>query len=94
MYELVIIMQSLNIKEWKLLELQITQTRNPLSILRSSSRPQNEKKKSWNVYKIWGAHLQCVNNYYAKFEYKRKKTVGVTGYTIPTPTTHFGWKNV
>ena len=27
-----IIMQSLNIKEWKLLELQITQTRNHLSI--------------------------------------------------------------
>ena len=25
-------MQSLNIKEWKLLELQITQTRNPLCI--------------------------------------------------------------
>ena len=27
-----IIMQSLNIKEWKLLELQITQTRHPLPI--------------------------------------------------------------
>ena len=23
-----------------------------------------------NVHKIGGAHLQCVNNHYAKFEYK------------------------
>ena len=29
----IIIVQILNIKEWKLLELQITQTRHPLSIL-------------------------------------------------------------
>ena len=28
-----------------------------------------------------GAHLQCVNNHYAKFEYKVMNTVGVTGYT-------------
>ena len=34
-----------------------------------------------NVHKIGGAHLQCVNNYYAKFEYKGMKTVGVTDYT-------------
>ena len=27
-----IIMQSLNIKEWKMLELQITQTSNPLAL--------------------------------------------------------------
>ena len=25
-----------------------------------------------------GSHLQCVNNHYAKFEYKGMKTVGVT----------------
>ena len=28
-----------------------------------------------------GAHLQCMNNHYAKFEYKGMKTVGVTDYT-------------
>ena len=41
------------------------------------------------MYKIEGAHLQCVNNYYAKSEYKRMKTVGVTDYTNPTPTYSF-----
>ena len=30
--------------------------------------------------KIGGAH-QCVNNHYAKFEYKGMNTVGVTDYT-------------
>ena len=43
-----IVMQSLNIKEWKLLELQITQTRHPLSILKKKMTkfkiPKNEKK--------------------------------------------------
>ena len=33
--------------------------------------PKNEKK--WNVHKIGDAHLQCVNNNYAKFEYKGHK---------------------
>ena len=28
-----------------------------------------------------GAHYQCVNNHYAKFEYKVMNTVGVTDYT-------------
>ena len=28
------------------------------------------------MYKIGGAHLQCENNHYAKFEYKGMKTVG------------------
>ena len=28
-----------------------------------------------NVNKIGGAHLQCVNNYYAKFEHERMKTI-------------------
>ena len=32
-----------------------------------------------------GAHLQCVNNHYAKFEYKGMKTVGVADYTNQTP---------
>ena len=47
--------------------------------------PQNKIKKSWNVYKIGGAQLQCMNNHYAKFEYKGMKTVGVTDYTNQTP---------
>ena len=39
-----------------------------------------------NVHKIEGAHLQCVNNHYAKFEYKVMKTaVVVTDYTTQTP---------
>ena len=28
------------------------------------------------MHKIGGAHLQCVNNHYAKFEYKGMNTVG------------------
>ena len=28
-----------------------------------------------NVHKIGGAHLQCVNNHSAKFEYKGMKTL-------------------
>ena len=36
------------------------------------------------MYKIDGAHLQCVNNHYAKFEYKKMKTVGVTDYANQT----------
>ena len=44
------------------------------------------------MHKIGGAHLLCVNNHYAKFEYKGMKTVGVTDYTNLTPSMHFGWK--
>ena len=46
------------------------------------------------VHKVGGAHLQCVNNHYAKFEYKGMKTVGVTDYTNQTSPKHFGWKNI
>ena len=35
-----------------------------------------------------GAHLQCENNHYAKFENKEMKTVGVTDYTNRAPSTH------
>ena len=31
--------------------------------------------------KMVGANLQCVNNHFEKFEYKRMNTVGVTDYT-------------
>ena len=75
-------MQSL--KELILLELQITQTRQPLSILdkkRLSSTPVINEKKLLNMHKIDGAHLQCVNNNYAKFEYNGMNTFGVTDYT-------------
>ena len=49
-------------------------------------------KKNHEMYKIGGAHLQCMNNHYAKFDYKGMKTVGVTDYTNQTPPTHLGWK--
>ena len=42
-----------------------------------------------NVHKMGGAHLQCVNNRYAKFENKEMKTIGVTDYTNQTPSKHF-----
>ena len=45
-----------------------------------------------NMHEIGGAHLQCMNNHYTKFEYKGMKTVGVTYYTNQTPLLHFGWK--
>ena len=33
------------------------------------------------MHKIGGAHLQCMKNHLAKFEYKGMKTVAVTDYT-------------
>ena len=33
------------------------------------------------MHKIRGAHLQCVNKHYAKFEYKGMNTLGVSDYT-------------
>ena len=38
--------------------------------------------------KIGGAHVQCMNNPIAKFEYK----VGVIDYTNQIRPKHFGWK--
>ena len=77
--ESTIIIQSLNIKEWKLLELQITQTRHPLSISDGkkclSSTALKIIKYLLNGHKMEGAHLQCVNNHHAKFEYKVMNTV-------------------
>ena len=65
-------MQSLNNKEWILLDLQITQTRHPLSISDGKNvlvqHPSEMRKKLRNVHKIGGANLQYVNNHYAKFE--------------------------
>ena len=36
---------------------------------------QKLRKYLSNVHKIRDAHLQCENNHYAKFEYKRMKRV-------------------
>ena len=48
-------MQSLNIKEWILLKLQITQTRHHLSILDGKNvlvqHPSKMRKKLWNMHK-------------------------------------------
>ena len=71
-------MQSLNIKESKLLELQITQTRHPLHISNGKMSKFNFRKNVTylsNVHKTGGAHLQCVNNHYAKFDNNRMKTI-------------------
>ena len=53
------------------------------------SIPVKMRKFLSNVPKIGGAHLQCVNNHYTKFEYKGIKTLGVTDYTNQTPSKHF-----
>ena len=45
-----------------------------------SNSPKN-KKYLLNVHKMGGVHHQCVNNHYAKFEYKVMNTVGVIDYT-------------
>ena len=71
-------------KGTELFELQITQTGHPLRIsdgkMSKFNNHTNEKIVS-NVHKIGDAHLQCLNNHYAKFEYKGMKTLGVTDYT-------------
>ena len=46
-----------------------------------SSTPIKNEKKIKQPHKIVNAYLQCVNNHYAKFEYKGMNTVGVTDYT-------------
>ena len=40
-----------------------------------SSTPVKMRKFLSNVHKIGGSHHQCVNNHYAKFEYKGRKTI-------------------
>ena len=74
-------MQSLNIMEVTLLELQITHARNHLSISNKVQDPLKCKIYLCKVVKIEVAHIQCVNIYYAKFEYKGMNTIGVTDYT-------------
>ena len=43
-----------------------------------SSTPVKNEKIFIKCAQMGGAHLQCVNNHYAKFEYKGMKTVCVT----------------
>ena len=50
-----------------------------------SSTPNKNENKLWKVHKKGGAHLQYVNYHYAKCEYKRMNTVGVTDYTNQHP---------
>ena len=56
-----------------LLELQITQTTHPLWISDGKNVfVQHLSKNKFffsNLHKKGGAYLQCVNNYYAKFEH-------------------------
>ena len=76
-------MQSLNIKEYILLELHITQTRHSLSVSDKNvlfQHPSKMRKKIVCAQKK-GAHYQCVNSHYAKFEYKGMNAVGITDYT-------------
>ena len=40
-----------------------------------SSTPVKIRKYLSNVHKIGGAHFQCVNNHFAKFEYIGMKTI-------------------
>ena len=47
----------------------------------SSTPVKKMRKYLSNVHKMVGAHLQCMNNHWAKFEYKGMKTFGVTDYT-------------
>ena len=73
----------------KLLNFQITQTWHSKNVpdiwtdgkIYLSSTPIKNEKKMKQFHKVGGAHLQCVNNHYVKFEYKGMNTVGVTYYT-------------
>ena len=46
------IMQSLNIKEWKLFKLQITQTRPPFVFRMEKMSKFNNRKKCENIYQM------------------------------------------
>ena len=41
-----------------------------------------------------GAHVQCMNNHYAKFKYLGIKIVGVKDYTNQTPSKKFMGKKI
>ena len=60
-----IIMSSMNIKAWLLLELQITQTRNPPSIsdekISKFNTPQKWKKEEVHIFNMWTIIRQSLN---------------------------------
>ena len=74
------------------------QTRHRLRIsdgkMSQVQHPSKIRKYLSSVHETGGAHLQCVNNHYAKFENKEMKTVGVTDYTNQTPFKHFWTENI
>ena len=65
--------KSLNIKEWKFFELQITQTRHPLSILPKKNllkfkTPKNDQeihemctKNKVHIFNVWIINMQSLN---------------------------------
>ena len=62
-----IIMPSLNIKEWKLFELQIIQNRHPLSILDGKNiRVQHPAKMSKYFWNVWS---QIKTNFGRSYSY-------------------------
>ena len=62
-----------------MLVLQIAQTRHPKPFRKEKNSKFNNRQKLRkslsNVHKIKDAHIECVNNHYAKFEYKGMKSV-------------------
>ena len=75
------------LKGTKQLELQITQCKHPKDGI-DVIMPMFNNPKYIKCYQIWkkleGAHLQCVNNHYAMFEYIGMKTLGSYNYTNQT----------
>ena len=57
-----------------------------------NSTPVKMRSYLSNLHKRESAHFQYVNNRYAKFEYKKVKTAGITDYTNHTPSKHFWTK--
>ena len=77
-------MQSLNIKAWTVYRNQ-TPSKHFDQIKISKLNTPPPPKYSLNVDKIGGAHIQCANSNYAKFEYRGLNTFGVTVYTNRHP---------
>ena len=57
-----IIMQSLNMKEWKLLELQITKTRHPLSISEGKKCPSSTPLKNKKIFTKCAQNRRCTSS--------------------------------
>ena len=68
-----------------------TQSRHSLSI--SDENKMSQFNTHRNIHQIGVANIRCVNNQYAKFEYKGMKSVGVTDSTKQTSSMHYGRQN-